>query len=148
MKKSIVLIICLILIFILACEKKSNSNQKNNPTKSDQNLDLTPLQIVNQRMVFFNEHNYDEFIKLYDKDVKVYTYPDKLLGTGADRLGSIFKSDFEKKSISVQILNQITNGSYVINHEIVTNDGKDKKYVSIYEVKNGLITSVRFVRDF
>jgi hypothetical protein len=147
MKKSIVLIICSILIFILACEKKSNSNQKNNPTKSSQNLDLTPLQIVNQRMAFFNEHNYAEFIKLYNKDVKVYTYPDKLLGTGADRLGSIFKSDFEKKSIRVQILNQITNGSYVINHEIVTNDGKDKKYVSIYEVKDGLITSVRFVRE-
>jgi hypothetical protein len=147
MKKSIVLIICLILIFILACEKKSNSKQKNNPTKSGQNLGLTPLQIVNQRMGFFNEHNYDEFIKLYDRDVKVYTYPDKLLGTGADRLGSIFKSDFEKKSISVQILNQITNGSYVINHEIVTNDGKDKKYVSIYEIKDGLITSVSFIRE-
>lgn len=148
MKKSAMLIICSIMIFITACDKKSDSNDNNILTESEQNSNLTPLQIVNQRMAFFNEHNYDDFIKLYNKDVKVYTYPDRLMGTGADRLSSIFKSDFENKSVSVEILNQITNGSYVINHEIVTNDGKETMYVSIYEVKDGLITSVRFVREF
>ena len=70
------------------------------------------------------------------------------MGTGSDRLASIFKSDFEKKSINVKVVKQISNGSFVINHEIVTNNGKETKSVSIYEVKDGLITSISFVREF
>lgn len=31
------------------------------------------------------------------------------------------------------------NGSYVINHEIVTNEGKETKYISIYKVEKGLL---------
>jgi hypothetical protein len=41
----------------------------------------------------------------------------------------------------------MNNGNYVINHEIVNENGIDTKYVSIYEVKDGLIKSVKFVRD-
>ena len=99
-------------------------------------------------MNYFNEHNYADFIKQYHKDVKVYTYPDKLMGKGSDRLASIFKSDFENKLVAVKVVNQMNNGPYVINHELVTNDGKETKYISIYKVENGLITSVRFVRKF
>ena len=44
----------------------------------------TALQIVNRRMDFYNQHNFDEFIKLYADDVKIDTYPDKLLGIGKE----------------------------------------------------------------
>jgi hypothetical protein len=39
------------------------------------------------------------------------------------------------------------NGNYVINHEIVSENGIQTKYISIYEVREGLIKSVKFVRD-
>jgi len=107
----------------------------------------TPLNVVNQRMDFYNQHNFTDFIKLYAEDVKIYTYPDKLLGTGTDNISSIFKPKFESESIQVEIISQMNNGSHVINHEIVTEDGIETKYISIYEVKDGLITSVRFVRN-
>jgi hypothetical protein len=113
-----------------------------------ENTQLSALEIVNSRMDFYNQHNFEEFIKLYAPDIKVYTYPEKLLGDGIDNIISIFKPKFAAKAISVKILNQITNGNYVINHEIVTENGKETKYVSIYHVKNGLIQSVRFVRDY
>ena len=108
----------------------------------------TPLQIVNSRMELYNQHNFEEFIKLYALDIKVYTYPDKLLGDGIDNIISIFKPKFAAKSVSVQILDQIENGSHVINHEIVTENGMKTKYVSIYHISNGFIKSVRFVRDY
>jgi len=113
----------------------------------EQNVTPTPLEIVNKRMEFYNQHNFEEFIKLYADDVKIYTYPDKLLGTGTENITSIFKPKFAVKSIYVKIVSQMNNGSHVINHEIVMEDGKETKYVSIYEVRDGLITSVRFVRD-
>lgn len=144
MKK--VMIIGLIMFFAIACKDNPEGVKT---TGTEQNYsNLTPLEVVNKRMNYFNEHNYDDFIKLYNANVKVYTYPDNLMGTGSDRLGSIFKSDFESKSVAVKIVNQMDNGPYVINHELVANDGKETKYISIYKVEKGLITSVSFVREF
>jgi hypothetical protein len=148
MKKIVLLMASSMMLLIIACQDRSINEKSDSSVQSAQNVNLTPLQVVNNRMKLYNQHNYEAFIKLYNKDVKVYTYPDRLMGTGADRLGSIFKSDFDEKSISVEIVNQMTNGRYVINHEIVTNNDKETKYVSIYEVEDGLITNVRFVREF
>lgn len=114
----------------------------------EENLKGTPLEIVNKRMDFYNQHNFVGFIKLYANDVKIYTYPEKLLGTGTENISSIFKPKFESKSIQVEIVSQMNNGKHVINHEIVTEDGIETKYISIYEVNDGLISSVRFVRDY
>jgi hypothetical protein len=71
-----------------------------------------------------------------------------LLGDGIDNIISIFKPKFESKTISVEVIKQIENGNHVINHEIVNEKGIETKYVSIYEIDNGLIKSVRFVRDY
>jgi hypothetical protein len=116
-------------------------------TAKAQKVTATPLEIVNKRMDFYNQHNFIEFVKLYSPDVKIYTYPDKLLGTGTDNITSIFKPKFIAKSIKVEIISQMYNGDYVINHEIVSESETQTKYISIYEVKDGLIRSVKFVRD-
>lgn len=139
-------ILSLLIFLLIACK----DNSKISSTKSTQQnySNLTPIEVVNKRMNYFNEHNYDEFIKLYNTNVEIYTYPDKLMGTGSDRLSFIFKSDFENKAVSVEVVNQMNNGPYVINHEIVTNDGKETKYISIYKVEKGLISNVSFVRNF
>ena len=107
-----------------------------------------PLEVVNSRMDFYNKHDFKEFIKLYSADVEVYTYPDELLATGIDNITSIFEPKFVAKSIQVEIISQMFNGDHVINHEIVSENGTRTKYISIYEVKDGLIRSVRFVRDY
>lgn len=143
--KKITILTALIILFI-SC---NDSSKNNNTISNTQNYsNLAPIEVVNKRMNYFNEHNYNEFIKLYNTNVEVYTYPNRLMGKGSDRLASIFKSDFEKKSVSVKIVNQMDNGPYVINHEIVTNNGKETKYISIYKVEKGLISSVSFVREF
>jgi len=98
-------------------------------------------------MEFYNAHSFEKFIQLYDDEIEIYTYPDKLLGTGTDNITSIFKPKFASKSIQVEIVSQMSNGNYVINHEIVTENDTKTKYVSIYEVEDGLIQSVKFVRD-
>jgi hypothetical protein len=129
---TIVIIFCLSFVFGMA---------------QGQNIDPTALEIVNKRMDFYNQHNFIEFIKLYAPDVEIYTYPNKLLATGTDNITSIFKPKFISKSIKVEIISQMYNGNYVINHEIVSENGVQTKYISIYEVKDGLIRSVKFVRD-
>ena len=79
-------------------KSETTNKQRNQKGKSN----LTPLKVVNKRMGFYNQHNFAEFILLYTDDIKVYTYPDKLLGTGSDNISSIFKSKFAQKSIQVE----------------------------------------------
>lgn len=133
----------LIITTLLGC----NSDQANKQGNQKGNPNLTALEVVNKRMDLYNQHNFPEFIQLYANDVKVYTYPDKLLGTGTDNITSIFEPKFAEKSIRVEIVSQMSNGNFVINHEKVTENSTDTKYVSIYEVEDGLIRSVKFVRD-
>lgn len=140
--KNLVFLIIMVTSFF-GCKSDKTSKQENQKG----NLNLTALEVVNKRMDFYNQHNFDEFIQLYADDVKVYTYPDKLLGTGTDNIASIFEPKFAEKSIQVEIISQMNNGNFVINHETVTENGSDTKYVSIYEVEDGLIRSVKFVRD-
>lgn len=147
MKNLATIIIGLGMFLLLACEQKSDGHSNAEQTESQQNSNLTPLEAVNARMSHFNQHDLTAFLSSYHKDVKIYTYPSKLLGTGSNRLASIFEADFNEKNIHVEIINQMNNGPYVINDEIVTRADKETKYVSIYEVQKGLITSVRFVRE-
>lgn len=141
MKKLMILL--LIFTSVLGC----NSDKTEIKESQKQISKFTPLEVVNKRMELYNQHNFEDFIQLYDNDVKVYTYPDKLLGTGTENIASIFEPKFASKSLQVEIVGQMSNGDYVINHETVTENGATTKYVSIYEVNDGLIKSVKFVRD-
>ena len=107
----------------------------------------SPLEVVNARMAAYNGHDLEAFLATYAEDVEVYTYPDDSLGGGLDHMRSIFEPMFEEGSVQVTLHHQIAKDGYVINHETVTDEGEETEYVSIYEVRDGLIESVRFVRD-
>ena len=98
-------------------------------------------------MSTYNSHDLDAFLELYAEGVEVFTYPDRSLGGGVDHMRSIFAPMFEEGEVHVTIHHQIAKDSYVVNHETVSAGGSTTEYVSIYEVRDGLIQSVRFVRD-
>lgn len=107
-----------------------------------------PIAVVNARMDAYNNHDIDAFLELYSQDIQVFTFPNVTLGPkGKEHLLSIFEPMFKEGKVGVKVHQQITQGRYVINHETVTYNGESQKYVSIYEVENGLITSVQFVRE-
>ena len=69
------------------------------------------------------------------------------LGKGKEHLRKVFGEIFSDTGVRVRIERQISIDRYVINEELVSYAGKPTKYVSIYEVRDGLIASVRFVRN-
>ena len=81
-------------IFIATTLFGSKSDKSNEDGNQKGNSNLTPIKVVHKRMDFYNQHNYEEFMKLYAAEVNAFTCPDKLLGTGADTISSIFKSKF------------------------------------------------------
>lgn len=105
------------------------------------------LNVVNARMAAHNQHDLDRFLSTYSEEIQIYDYPDTPLGDrGKDHLKSIFEPLFEDESVHVEIHNQIVTGNHVVNHETVTRRGEEFVYVSVYEVEDDLITSVRFIR--
>ena len=107
----------------------------------------SPIEVVQARMQAYNGHDLASFLAVYADDVQIYTYPDTILTTGKTALRSIFEPMFDAGVAQVTIHSQIEKDSFVINHETVDYGNEVIEYVSIYEVKDGLITSVRFVRD-
>lgn len=128
------------LFFILLAVVSINAQAADHPK--------APLDVVNARMAAYNNHDLTSFLNTYSDSIQIFTYPNIPLGKpGKEHLAFIFEPMFKEKSVSVKIHSQITQGKYVINHETVTYDKSTQKYVSIYEVENGLIKSVQFLRE-
>lgn len=106
-----------------------------------------PLDVVNERMRAYNAHDLQAFLAVYADDVEIFTYPDMSMGSGKAKIRGIFEPMFAEGKVKVVIQHQIAKDGYVINHEAVDYGEGDIEYVSIYEVRDGLITTVRFVRD-
>jgi len=106
-----------------------------------------PLDVVNERMRAYNAHDLDAFLAVYADDVEIFTYPNMSMGSGKAKMRGIFEPMFAEGKVKVVIQHQIAKDGYVINHEAVDYGEGDIEYVSIYEVRGGLIKTVRFVRD-
>ena len=118
--------------------------------KGEMNMKNTtlPLNIVNKRMEAHNQHNIESFLNTYSEDIQIYDYPDIPIGNkGKAHIEGIFKPLFEEKAVHTDIHHQIVNGNHVVNHETVIRNGIKSVYVSIYEIDNGLIKSVRFIKS-
>lgn len=114
---------------------------------ADQAVSRSPLETVEVRMQAYNDHDLEVFLGTYSQDVEIFTYPDRSLGKGKKRLRSLFEDMFQDPTLRVEIHHQIAKDGYVVNHETVTSRDGETEYVSIYEVRDGLIRTVRFVRD-
>ncbi len=149
--KSSVFITAALTISLLGCGQGASSSgsaqQDDSVLRVEPDLDATPLDIVNRRMSAYNRHDLGAFMDLYADGIEIFNYPNRSLGGGRDHLRSIFEPMFQEGAIQVEIHHQIAKDSYVVNHETVTYGDTTTEYVSIYEVRGGLIRSVRFVRD-
>ena len=150
--KSLVFIAGLVtLTSLLGCGQGSTSSRSGQENESarrpEPDRHATPLEIVNRRMSAYNRHDLAAFLDLYADGVEIFTYPDRSLGKGREHIRSIFESTFAEGVVQVAVHHQIMKDSYVVNHETVTGGGGTTEYVSIYEVKDGLIQSVGFVRN-
>lgn len=109
-------------------------------------LAASPTDLVNLRMQHYNDRNVDAMLALYADDIEIYAYPDRLLGKGKPHLRRVLE-DTLKDSTAVRVSHQTARGRFVVNEEEVNYGGKNRHSISIYEVSDGLIRSVRFIRD-
>lgn len=147
MKLHFLLIAILTFVFCAGCGQSSSSLDLTQQTSTTVDTSRTPLEVVNDRMDAYNRHDIDSFMECYDDRIEIFTYPNKSLGKGKKHIRGIFAPMFKEAVVQVEIHHQIAKDGYVVNHETVRNGDDMTEYISIYEVRDGLIWSVRFVRD-
>lgn len=112
-------------------------------------LDNGPEALAQRQLNAYNARDIEAFLACYHPDVKVYSYPDKLMYQGIDKMRPGYSGMFENTpELHCELVNRIVMGNVVIDQENVTGfpNGQVIKAAAIYTVVDGLITEVRFVR--
>lgn len=108
-----------------------------------------PVEIVQQQVEAYNARDLDAFMDFYTDDVKIYAYPDSLLHSGKEEMRKRYQKRFESSpDLHAEIVDRLTYGNYVIDHEKVTGFNGDGTVtaVAIYKVRGDKIEKVWFIQ--
>jgi len=108
--------------------------------------EVSPRYLAQEQLEGYNNRDIEAFLKPFAKNVKVYGFPNNLRYEGIENMKNIYKGFFENTpDLHCKILKRIVHKDKVIDHELVTANGRQFKAVAIYEMKNGKIVSVIFM---
>lgn len=108
--------------------------------------EVSPEYLAEEQLIGYNSRDIDAFLKPFAKNVKVYNYPSKLNYEGIEKMRERYASFFKNTSdLHCKILKRIVHKDKIIDHELVTANGRIFKAVAIYTIKNGKISSVTFL---
>lgn len=103
--------------------------------------------IVDKQLEVYNARDINGFVATYDENIETYDFPSKLRSKGHEQLRSGYKGFFESTpDLNCTITQRIVLGNIVIDEEFLTINGNNADAVAIYEVKDGKIAKVTFVR--
>lgn len=107
----------------------------------------SPAKIVQKQLDAYNARDIDAFMDTYSEDIKLYNFPNLLTAQGKSTMEAQYKVFFENTpDLHCDIKNRIVIGNKVIDEEYVTINGSHISAVAIYEVENGKIVKVTFLR--
>ena len=109
---------------------------------------VSPEVIVQQQLDAYNAKDIDAFAATYSEDIKLYRFPNNVMSEGKANLRQQYGAMFSSvKDLKAELMNRIVVGNKVIDEEKVTFNGNTFSAVAIYEVTNGLISSVTFIQE-
>lgn len=104
-------------------------------------------QIVQTQLDAYNNRDIDAFMATYSDDIALYNYPDQLSGQGQESMRKQYAGFFDSTpDLNCKIKKRIVIGNRVIDQELITANGSQFTAVAIYEVENGKIVKVTFLR--
>lgn len=106
-----------------------------------------PESIVQQQLDAYNNRDIDGFLETYTEDIELYNFPKKKRSSGQDDMRKGYAGYFESTpDLHCEIKNRMVIGNKVIDEEYITANGTNFSAVAIYEVENGKIAKVTFLR--
>ncbi|SMF63177.1 hypothetical protein SAMN02745866_04075 [Alteromonadaceae bacterium Bs31] len=109
--------------------------------------ELTPREVVNKRVSAHNSHNLEEFLSTYSEDVRIGASDCDAFAKGKAHIKKVFFPLFKNGTVHLTVHSQMVNGPYVVNRETLIRNGQKREYVSVYEVRDGLIKSINIMSN-
>lgn len=111
---------------------------------------ITPRVIANRQLAAYNARDLAGFTALFAEDAWLEDMPTgQRRATGKDAITDIYRARFgDNPKLNCKVHARMDLGDFAIDHETVTGlaDGSEINCIAIYEVREGLIRSVRFIR--
>lgn len=106
-----------------------------------------PETIVQTQLDAYNKRDIEGFLQTYTQDIKLYNFPNELKSEGIEKMREGYSGYFESTpDLYCEIKNRIVIGNKVIDEEYITANGNNFSAVAIYEIENGKIAKVTFLR--
>ena len=107
----------------------------------------SPRIIVQKQLEAYNARDIDAFMDTYSEDIRLYNFPNDLISEGKENMRGRYASFFENTpDLNCEIKNRMVIGNKVVDEEYVRINGSFISAVAIYEVENGKIVKVTFLR--
>ena len=106
-----------------------------------------PYEIVDLQLRAYNAHDIEAFCTLYADDAFLFNLnTGEPIARGIAALRAVYTGRFGDKKLRAEIRSRIEVGNFVIDHEcIIGATGEERQVIAIYEVRDSLIHSVRFI---
>jgi len=108
-----------------------------------------PATVVQRQLDAYNARDLDAIMATYADDAEQFEHPAKPLAGGAAQIRERFAARFKEPNLHAQLLNRITAGDVVIDHEKITRTFPEGtgtiELVAIYEVRHGRIAKAWFI---
>ncbi|MEM9648305.1 MAG: nuclear transport factor 2 family protein [Bacteroidota bacterium] len=106
----------------------------------------SPVKLIDRQVSTFNAGDLYGFVSCYAEDVLVQRFPDDAMYRGREKMTESYQRFYDNtETAKVEVVKRIRIGNTVIDEEITNVDGRKGHQVAIYEVKNGLIATMRFI---
>ncbi|MDY8137299.1 nuclear transport factor 2 family protein [Aquimarina sp. 2201CG5-10] len=109
--------------------------------------DVSPEHIVQKQVEAYNSRDIDAFLETYHNDAIIYNFPKEVKYNGKEAMRPYYAKKFkEEPNLHCEIKNRIVFKNKVIDEEFVTYADRTAHVISIYEIQNGKIATVTFIR--
>ena len=107
---------------------------------------MNPVELVQRQLEAYNARDLEGFAETYADDIRIFRMPSTEPAiVGKAQLRDVYRARFSSQGLHAEIVNRIVLGNKIIDHERVVGIEKNPvEAVAVYEVGNGLITTVWF----
>jgi len=115
--------------------------------EADTILKESPEAIVQRQLNAYNARDIEAFLDTYADTIKLYNFPNELTTDGKEAMRAGFIRFFDNTpNLHCEIKKRIVIGNKVIDQEYITANDQNFGAVAVYEVENGKISKVTFIR--
>ena len=108
---------------------------------------LSPEAVVQAQLDAYNRRDLEGFLATYADDAILAKHPDQVTQTGKAQMRERYAKRFANPNVRAEILQRMSSGRFVIDHERVTAPPAKGELVAvvIYEVRDGKIVRATFL---